>query len=718
MNHPLAKLSAALSLGAIDAFPLAVWRRLSGAFLLLALFGMGASAQTVIQTPNWSNILDNSRAINWSSAGFTIPNYTVNCVTQPSLAAGSSAAAANSSSIQNALNSCDATHNVVNLPAGTFYTNGWKTDGYNKTVVRGAGANSTYIYLRAEACGGSQAAGVCIESSDNTYDGSSTVLAGGNQQCSWTAGYSQGSTTITLNSCPAPPPVNNILVLDQANDASDTGGVYHCDGNQSGCNYEGGFNGNGRVISGAEHSQAQITYVTAISGSGTGPYTVTISPGVYFNNIRSSQSPGAWWFTNAVNDGIENLTLDGTSIGDHNMNFYNCYQCWVKGVRSINAPDDHLFLGQSAFSVVRDSYFYQGQNHGSESYAIEFEIGSGNLIENNIFQQNTNPIMFGAGTGNVLDYNFEIDNVTTSLYSLQTAYFSHNTGSSMNLWEGNNQIGLWTDDAWGSSSLGTVYRNLFHGWQGGGYSTGFIPLQVRTWIRGYNVIGNVLGHAGSQTTYQSYATSSTGGVSGGDPPAGVSIYELGWADTDGYGSCGTGGASSPHCDPLVFSTLMRWGNYDTVSAATRWNSTEASPASATYIAANFTTSYFSTLAQTLPNSLIYSSKPSWWPASKNWPAVGPDVSTGNVGTCSGGTYAGYQSTSAGKCTGGTLATAWASHVTSIPAEDCYLTTMGGPPDGTGSVLSFNASSCYTSSGTTSGTGPLTPIGLTGAAVLQ
>ena len=92
MNHPLAKLSAALSLGAIDAFPLAVWRRLSGAFLLLALFGMGASAQTVIQTPNWSNILDNSRAINWSSAGFTIPNYTVNCVTQPSLAAGSSAA--------------------------------------------------------------------------------------------------------------------------------------------------------------------------------------------------------------------------------------------------------------------------------------------------------------------------------------------------------------------------------------------------------------------------------------------------------------------------------------------------------------------------------------------------------------------------------------------------------------------------------------------------
>jgi len=37
------------------------------------------------------------------------------------------------------------------------------------------------------------------------------------------------------------------------------------------------------------------TQPTLLSGSGNGPYTVTISPGVYFNNIRSSQSPGAWW---------------------------------------------------------------------------------------------------------------------------------------------------------------------------------------------------------------------------------------------------------------------------------------------------------------------------------------------------------------------------------------------------------------------------------------
>jgi hypothetical protein len=483
-----------------------------------------------------------------------------------------------------------------------------------------------------------------------------------------------------------------------------------CDGNVVGCNYEGSLNGNGRIISGAEHSQVQVTYITGVTSLGGGSYTVAISPGVYFNNVRSGQSPGAWWFSNAVQNGLENVTLDGTNIGDHNIAIYNCYQCWVRNVRSINAPKDHIFLGQSAFSVIRDSYFYQGQNHGSESYAIEFEIGSGNQVENNIFQQNTNPLMFGAGTGNVIDYNFEIDNVTTSTYSLQTSYYSHNTGNAFNLWEGNNQIGVWTDDAWGSSANGTEFRNLLHGWQGGGYSTGFMPIQIRTWIRGFNIVGNVLGHPSTQTTYQSYATSSTGGTNGGDPPAGLSIYELGWADTSGYGSCGNGASGSPYCDSKVFSTLMRWGNYDTVNAAVQWSSTEASPAAATYLNANFTSSYFGSLARTLPASLYYSSQPSWWPAAKVWPPTGPDVVSGNLGTCSG-TYAGYQAVSSSQCTGGTLTSAWAGHANSIPAQDCFLNVMNGPLDGSGSVLSFDASQCYTSSAVGS---PASPTGLTAA----
>src|SRR3954453_4927128 len=96
--------------------------------LFLAAFSLPAYPQA------WSTFLDPSRAIDWTSAGFTIPSYTTDCATQPTLTANSSsAAAANATSIQNALASCDATHNVVNIPAGTYYVTGWTYGSAGKT---------------------------------------------------------------------------------------------------------------------------------------------------------------------------------------------------------------------------------------------------------------------------------------------------------------------------------------------------------------------------------------------------------------------------------------------------------------------------------------------------------------------------------------------------------------------------------------------------------
>src|SRR5208283_2625921 len=463
---------------------------------LLVLFSISAQAQ------NWSTFLDSSRAINWSSAGFSIPTYSTNCSTQPSLTAGSGAASANATSIQNALNSCNATHNVVNIPAGTWYVTSLSFGTQGKQVLRGAGPNSTdLIFTTGVGCGGGLTSAMCLKDATGYYNGSAPVQPGGSNACSWTAGYSQGTTSITLNSCGSVPPLNQTIILDQANDTSDTGGIYVCDVNIANCGYESSTGGNndGRSISGKTYSQQQVVYVTAVSGSGSGPYTVTISPGVYFSNIRSSQSPGAWWPGFVQNDGVEAMTIDTSNANFSEgtaVSMYDCYQCWVKNVRSVNAGRNHVMFYQSGFDVVRDSYFYQSQSHYSQSYVIELSESSGDLVENNIFQQVTAPLMFGQASGSVIDYNFSIGNIYTGADNwMNPSYPSHNSGNEMNLFEGNNFNGLSADDAWGASDQQTFFRNELIGWQTT-LNQNTEPVVLRANVRAFNIIGNIIGQPG------------------------------------------------------------------------------------------------------------------------------------------------------------------------------------------------------------------------------
>jgi len=165
-------------------------------------------------------------------------------------------------------------------------------------------------------------------------------------------------------------------------------------------------------------------------------------------------------------------------------------------------------------------------------------------------------------------------------------------------------------------------------------------------------------------------------------------------------------------DSLVSSTLLRWGNYDVVTAAVRWCGNSSDTGFSTTCGS---TSEVPTGAPTYPNpvptlgdtgvgqgalppSFYLSSKPPWF-GSIPFPAVGPDVSGGNLGVCSGtintpGQYAGVPATSGSQCTGTSLITAWAGHANAIPALNCFLNVMGGVPDGTGPALPFDASTCY------------------------
>jgi hypothetical protein len=251
---------------------------------------------------------------------------------------------------------------------------------------------------------------------------------------------------------------------------------------------------------------------------------------------------------------------------------------------------------------------------------------------------------------------------------LNQSGFPHAVGDDHILYEGNIGAGVYSDNFHGSHHFITIFRNYWNGYQkneGGSPTSDVTPIITRAFSRFYNFIGNVLGnpvaHAAELNLY---------GVIG----AGLNVAD----------------------DPATATTIMRWGNFLNCSGAspcqTGYFSSSEVPSALTGSQAPFSNSV--PASNNLPGSFYLSSQPSWWPSGKSWPPVGPDVTGGNVMYCTGGKYTGTYVLTSGQCPSGSLTTIAAGHVISNPAMDCYLNAMGGSPDGTGSVLSFNASKCY------------------------
>jgi hypothetical protein len=659
-------------------------------FLFLATILVFCNASSFAQL--WSGILAPSRAVDWStnSPGVVggIPSASWSqCQTsacQTLTSAGSSATAAE---INAALASAPA-NSVVQLAAGTYSL----SSGINmapNVVLRGAGPSSTsLVFSGGTGCGG-MGGQICFIDSKGYYYGSSAVAPGASNSATWSGGYSSGTTSITLSNVGSAGIVNGQFInLDQANDnpsaaSSVTSGMLVCDNSNGsdGCSLEGGSPG--RSSGGVDRNLIQIVQVVsgcASTCSGAGPFTVTITPGLYGVKWNSSQQPGAWWSSSTMQHaGLENLSVDSTGVGnstESGIYLNNAFNCWVTNVRSIRPNRNHVWIWGSAHNTVQNSYFFGTQNAQSQSYGVESFISSDNLVVNNIFQQVTAPIMTGPSMGSVFAYNFSIDDAYYVTAWLQQAFaWRHDAGALYNLSEGNVTSGYWEDVFHGTGGANTAFRNYATGWESG-KSEETTPVQLFSYNRFENFVGNVLGCNNTTSSYPGNCgtpTQTTYQSSAGVGDAG-SIYDLGAGNSES--------STVVKPDPYVATSLLRWGNYDVAHAANQWNSSEV-PSGLSDGYANPVPS-----SQTLPASFWTATKPSWW-GSLPWPAIGPDVTGGNVPGIAGHAYL-------------------------IPAAVCYLNTMKGPADGTGSVLSFDAQNCYGAA--TSAQAPAPPTGLTGTVV--
>jgi hypothetical protein len=722
-------------------------RQLVVVLFLLGLIPLGAKAQA------WSGIISPARATDWSSAGLPgdVPPSASWSQCGPTIAAyGSSGSPASPSLINNAIQGTGSGYTgctkpyVIQLGPGSFYLNGgidfYGSGPGSNVVLRGSGANSTFLHFAQYSgqynnCNG-WGANICMEGS-NTYSGCSPGSC--YTEANWTGNYTQGTTTITLDNVSGIVLGLTPIVLDQCDTGfSGTSGNPTCTGTPTDNNnlyvcqlapicQTGGPANLGRPNRGLE----EVVTATAITGSG--PYTVTISPAIRNPNWSSGNTPQAWWGSQTItNSGVENLFVDsqtGTGTSTSSFACVTAYKCWFTGVASDYSNNYHIRFNIVSRGLVRDSYFYWTLNAGTQSYGIGGGLAGDLLLENNILQGITDPINFdGPCAGCVGAYNFAVNQFNNTLAYMFGIISLHAAGQQMILFEGNVGNMIDADDVHGSHGLITMFRNYFNGYES---NNGTMPtdntsaIHLAAFSRYMNVIGNVLGTAGYHTVYQcNPAASSTHGCANEF----VVPYDIGWSgNTQGLEDVST--PPSPN-DTRTLPTLLRWGNYDVVTNAVRWcgSSSDTGWSSTCGGASEIPTgdSYYPNSIPTkgdtaagqpaLPNSLFQSSTPGWWPSNIAFPPVGPDVSTGNIGQCTSGTYKWSLVLSSGQCGGGTFTSSVVgAHAIAIPAMACYLNTMGGTPDGTGSMLTFNPSACYASDGggsQGSGSPPVAPTGLT------
>lgn len=624
--------------------------------LILACLGAYSAAQ------NWSQVLSSARAIDWTKAGAgTIPTNRTQC--------GATIGAYNGSAttINNAIAACGA-NQYVQLGAGNFTLSTGIVIDKDNVSLRGMGPDQTIIFSTADdsagPCHGIHGA-ICIMNSQGTDSEAR------NNQTSWTAGYAKGSTVLTLASV-SNLKVGSMLNADQLSETNDTSNPAPvCLGTPT-CSQSGS--------TGQQRAQYQAFLVTACGTSTFGAActsnNVTVTPPVYMPNWRSSQSPQVYYASSLPRTGVgvENLSIEvGTGDNDQDITFFNAVNSWLQNVRSIRPVQKHVRLGWDMFITIRDSYFFSNQDHDNpggaqhDSYAISCAHSSALLVENNVFHWITSPMVNENCSGNVFGYNFSINDQYGLGDWMQGSSYNHDGGSSFFLWEANDGAGLTLDNYFGQAHFVTSFRNRWAGWepQNAGLDNQTVAAHIYARNRFANMIGNVLGTGGYHTHYDDVATGPTS-KSGSDCTH--TVYAIGLGS-----NCANGGSSPfPTNDVRTPTSLMRWGNYDTVNQANRFFSSEVPTTDPDY--PNTVPS-----SQNLPASFYLSAKPSWW-GTMPWPAIGPDVTGGDV-------------TGSGKSVNAGLN----GHVYRIPARVCFEDVMGGTFN-TFTALTFNANDCYSGSG--------------------
>jgi hypothetical protein len=307
----------------------------------------------------------------------------------------------------------------------------------------------------------------------------------------------------------------------------------------------------------------QVVKVTGKSGN-----TVSFTPAI--NADYLSTGVQAHWrsaSSTIERSGIESLSLTrGGSVSGNYIGFFGADSCWSLNVKTYNVPSStyHCYIYASHRVELRECNFSHMSNLTNSTYCILGVHSSGLLIENNVFHDCPNVFPMMGVSGSAFTYNY-ITNLPYDPGSwLSQIVFFHGSHSHYNLFEGNSVATHYLDSGAGSRN-NLFFRQRMLGWDpaNGGKTSNTNAFSTESHHDNLVVAGNVMGKAGYHTSYNQ-------------------IFNV---------------------DATSNGSLRRIGNFNTVN-----NSVPASEALSS--------------SDSLVNSYLYSSKPSWF-GDRPWPAFNP-----------------------------------------------------------------------------------------------
>jgi hypothetical protein len=673
------------------------------------------TANGFAQAP-WSGLLSRERATDWRGVGATIPTGTIPpCATQPVFGAGTDPAAA----ITTAFNADagGASYCQINIPAGTYQVTGtlnFDHPGPANIIISGAGPDQTHFVWTAvppSKCNGLSYTALCVWNGDQESDSSQFQFQNTAQV---TGGLIQGSTQITLANISGPVPlkVGSLLEFQQADPTSDNGNAWFCGtaGFQGSCSQQGGDNGPNIIPGdpgyiGTVNLRANLSQLVLVTACGTNttfgtscsgnPLTVTISSPITAPNWSPTALTVATWSNRLPisNIGVEGMSLDLSNVVSNEdtgvalgiiTECHLCSNAWFSNLAQYSgsaaptnsglvpgqAVSNHFLPWQSSHITIQHSYMY-GSNAAANGYGIDWAAGTADSLGiNNISQHIAAAYITEHGSRDVFAYNYAVDDFFGSNWQAcdQT---EHDAGDYDLLWEGNVGTCVAEDAIHGSHDFNTYYREYLSGFdpatEAGPRIDNTLTYQLMAYSRYINIVANVVGTAGFDNNYENFGLSGNPNSCPLYPEA--TIYSLNFGDQnqEPYSPTCIGSSYTIDNDELVAATLMRWGNYDVVTHAVREDTFETAAIAPVYPGLSHPSTRY-------PASFFLTAKPSWWLFPKGamapWPAIGPDVTGGNIA--------------------GTAGHAWLN-----PAANCYLNVLRGKVDGSsGPMYNFTADTCY------------------------